>query len=1183
MTAAARNRTGRRPLWSALLLVAAGAALLALVVALSMRPPRRPTIADANRHLAQREIDQAIQVLNQMLTYEPDRIDALLLRGDSHLRQQPPDHDAARRDFNRVLELEPDSPNARLGLLHIEFDVLNELPRARQQNAAFREIAQSALDIAEEHPGMGRPLGLAGRAKHALFRYHARQVVLIVEELAGAEAPDEVLTGLMSGQFEPAEAFYDSWIKREPRVAELGLAEHLATAKLNFHRTISHLEQAGDIDIRKGDPQSELFLATLLLEQGALAEAIERADRAQRMPGCDIAQAALVRSRAMAAQAEQFEEAGQSEEAESVRNRAIALLSPILSDRPDAEDVRDFLVAQHLRLGDYRAAANLGPARHDPVARHLAVALPYMGDGQYSRAIEELSLVTSRRTNVERFQHISGLTMSEGVGIEAAKRGIEHFRQAIRARPNFVPARIHLARLYLNTGYYSISREQCLSVLAISNRPSNLDPRMYLILAESERGLGNYDKVIPWLNEALHSSDSGQALIREARLLVQLGPIDQAVVPDSQLPPATHPTDARVRGHVYLSEGDLANAERSFRRATALDPECLMSFVHLAEAFRADGQLDQAEEYYLTALDRGERFMLPDNAAVHFGLGALYLQKEQNADAREHLEQALEIDEDHHAARIALVGLLIREDDYETALDQLRTLEYSREERADVIFLIALLHSVRARQPDYVLRRYIESIREYEGDIGRDDIRDERHRRIARAARKYELALRRDPRFRYIRELSLIRAKLGIRSTPEFDKMTTACRRAVEDAGSHDRAVLLRRLAVAYLATGDAENAVRALQSAYEDVRAAEHPDISEDLRIRFTMANALLSARQTREARAIIAEMRAAAPVGVQAYVETVNRLLPPYSVHLDSFHQTLDTALLHEQTWRDQSVALLLARANPFWLSAAEQLYARMVRRTPGDISARQALAELHVVQARLRSASGDEEGAADYLDKAEEVCRGIIRNAPDYPLAYRNIALIAELRSREEAMAKGTPEERLAALQEPIRLYQQAIGQTDGRFWLPILELAAIYRRAGANEQASQFYRVVAEMEPQPGYVLNAYENLAATEQRDLDAAYEYIRQNGPEHPFNRGVAEAMGILIQRLNEIDREAENLKNPCPLLPSNPAVLYHLALAYAESGRNDRALDILDPLLDGDVPFYERNDAIALRHRLLP
>ncbi|MFO7898978.1 MAG: tetratricopeptide repeat protein [Planctomycetota bacterium] len=958
MVAAAGSRNRRIP-WPALFVLGAGVALLAVALLLALRPKPGATVADAREQLARGQVDQAVDVLNRVLTGQPENTRALLLRARCQLAYEPPDYEAARRDFRRVLELEPGHPPARLGLVRVDLEALTARPRHEQAPDAFQEIVRSAREIAEAHPERLGPYAVIGRAHHALFTYHARQAALILEEAGGAEPVEAGVAGVLVGRFAAAETFCDEWRAREPDAGGAGLKEHLDAAREHFALAVDNLQTACGTDAGPGRPETELFLAELFLNRGELEQAIARADRAMKRPGADVARAALVRTRALDEQAEQLATAGQADDAEQLTRGNIEFLRPVLRDYPEAGDLRELLAAQYVRVGRYSDAADVADYGAEPSRRRrgrYVVALSHLRDGRYDEAVAELSRTRRAMKDDPRFHHAFGLALSGAVASDAPEQAIEQFQHVVLLRPNFLPARFHLARLYVGKSWFGRAKEQCERILESPNRPERFELQVYLLLSEVERGLRNYDEVIPRLREAARLAPTGDALLAGARLLAEPGtpdPRDAGSRADS--PAESDPTYLCVRGYVYLDQKKLEPALESFKRAATLDPEYLMAYVHMANAHESAGQLDQAAEMYKEALDRNERLALPRNAALHFGLAVLYIRQKRFGPAAEHLQQALEIDDGHAASRAWLADLHLRRGELGKALNQIRTVIYAGEDRAALRFCAGLIQSLRARQSDDEIRQQIHGTARLTGaggDVSRDDVESERRHRWDRAARQYERALRLDPNFRYFHELIPIHAMQAVRFPVAFYKMAQTCRRALQDAPPADRPRLRRQLAAACLAVGLKDKALEAARLALQLALDAEPADEAEVLRSRFVLANCLLATKQFGEARAEAARMSGAVPGFKQAYTRMVNRLAL-YAAAPERHPRRGVAMTLHKLAGRDLCLALLFSRSAAPWHPFARDLHSRIVRKEPGSILARQALAELYVVASRLRAA--------------------------------------------------------------------------------------------------------------------------------------------------------------------------------------------------------------------------------------
>ncbi len=127
----------------------------------------------------------------------------------------------------------------------------------------------------------------------------------------------------------------------------------------------------------------------------------------------------------------------------------------------------------------------------------------------------------------------------------------------------------------------------------------------------------------------------------------------------------------------------------------------------------------------------------------------------------------------------------------------------------------------------------------------------------------------------------------------------------------------------------------------------------------------------------------------------------------------------------------------------------------------------------------------------------------------------------------------------------------------------------------------YEQVIALNPQQVQALNDYANLCAEEKKNLDKAIEYARKAKELSPFDGAVADTLGVLHTLLGQPDAAVEHLEQARCLLPSHPTVRYHLAVAYDQTGKKEKALALLDELMESDAKFPERAEAETLRGRL--
>lgn len=264
-------------------------------------------------------------------------------------------------------------------------------------------------------------------------------------------------------------------------------------------------------------------------------------------------------------------------------------------------------------------------------------------------------------------------TFNEGVGLlkegnhSAAK---EKFLEALRLDPKLILAESALAGIYLEEKDYPAAIASAQKLVAAE--PGN--PRGYRILydsykasgknAEAEevfvqlKGLGaEGDTVAMIYNEGVASLKLGDTNAARARFLeaLQLNPelvqahealailygneknYAEAIVHAEKA--LVHKPDSRTLKQVsydaYKALGDQAKAEAMFQQLIAGDPKAMSSqlFNQGSEAFNA-GKTQEALDLFEKSLQAD-----PTNARAHYQLGLCYVNLDQKAKAKEHLQK----------------------------------------------------------------------------------------------------------------------------------------------------------------------------------------------------------------------------------------------------------------------------------------------------------------------------------------------------------------------------------------------------------------------------------------------------------------------------------------------------------------------------------------------------------------
>lgn len=105
-------------------------------------------------------------------------------------------------------------------------------------------------------------------------------------------------------------------------------------------------------------------------------------------------------------------------------------------------------------------------------------------------------------------------------------------------------------------------------------------------------------------------------------------------------------------GNESAADGDLIKAEREYRTAIALNPDCLSGYIGLGFICFMHGQWEMALEFYVKALA-----LNPESPDAHYGIGRVLLETKRESEAVPELQRALHLDPTFTDARDTLTYL----------------------------------------------------------------------------------------------------------------------------------------------------------------------------------------------------------------------------------------------------------------------------------------------------------------------------------------------------------------------------------------------------------------------------------------------------------------------------------------------------------------------------------------------
>jgi len=1134
---------------------------------------RAPVSVEQALHaMDMRRFHSAAKMLTGIIEREPDNVAARLARGECYVNIGR--YRFARADFLRALKLQPGLPAAELGLALV-----------LAGDEKYEEALAAASKTAKANPSLLKPYAVIGKIHYGLFEAEARECVRICEEDKKNQRALAAAAEVRLGRFGAGEAYWQDWYGRDPAAAaQSGLRKRLDRAKEQFELALRNLTIGAGRTAElpgAGDVDTLLALAAALLGKGDIDEAVQVAGAMALLGGPATVHAAVVKAEALAERADRLMRQGAAENDPKLIERAakanresIELLEGVLEKHPDTAPIRDKLVMQYVRAGMFdKAEERLRRTTGQPLttnARYVR-GIVHLAKGEYDDAVSEFLTIREKMLTDPGFHFSLGMAYyRQSAAAASFSFAADEFSTVVKLRPNFVPARFRLAKLYLRKGWHREARDQCEKILAIPGRSRRLNAQVYLMLSEASRGLKDYDQVYEALDAAYREVPSESTLMRQYIFMIGQDKEDEVLRNIAALLDKANdtPTYACIRGYAYLKKGMPKKAVESFEKALILDPQYIMGYVHLAGAYEALNRPLEAVKQCERAIEMVKSLELADNPGLHYRLGVLLVGQGVLSRGETELRRAAELDRKHVPARLRLAALELRRRNFKAALEQARTVTRLAARSPEARLLVGLIYSACARRSDDEIRPEVaERLAKLPPAQRREptgrDIQIERRMYWGLAVKNYEKAFELDPRSRHSYEVGVIYAVQG-----KFGKMASVYLRALNVSPPAAKPQLLRRLATAYLCTGDHDNAVKTARQAVDAGRALPKQEPNEELRNRFALANCLIAQGDFSGARAEVGRAKDAVPGFQQAYLEMIGRL-----VKIDARFTPEaggKTVRRHVVVGQHLNLGLFFSRAGIVWLPYAERAYNKVIKEDAGNIVALYLLSDLYLVTSRAAKAD-------DPLKKAEDVNRRILKLSAGFAPALRNLAAIEDVRTRAAASAETTPEKRLAAQAKAVELYGAAIRAAPG-FWVAKLELATIYQRAGVNDKAMQLYEEVIKLKPNEVRALNDYANLCAEEKKNLDKAVEYAKRAKKLSPFSGAVADTLGVLHTILGDTAAAVEQLEEARSLLPNHPTVLYHLAVAYAKGGKKQEALAILDELLRS-VPGHK--EAQVLRKEL--
>jgi tetratricopeptide (TPR) repeat protein len=289
--------------------------------------------------------------------------------------------------------------------------------------------------------------------------------------------------------------------------------------------------------------------------------------------------------------------------------------------------VAEQLDAASLRLTELLDARPAGPADQ------IAVAYGDLGMAYAAYEFDAAAAVCFAGASALdpedfRWHHLLGFVKARGGDLDAAE---QHFFEALRKQPRYVPAAVRLADIWLARGQPERALPHLMRAVALRPEEASVLDR----LGEAALSQRDYNSALTWFQNALAmASDANRLHYSIAMAYRGLGRLEEAkehlalrgeVGVKPRDPVVDELTDLLggtaaflLRGRMAYRAGHYDEAVAAFARAAAESPENVAAQVNLGAALAEGGRKEEAARILRQALEGA-----PDNLPARFNLGQI--------------------------------------------------------------------------------------------------------------------------------------------------------------------------------------------------------------------------------------------------------------------------------------------------------------------------------------------------------------------------------------------------------------------------------------------------------------------------------------------------------------------------------------------------------------------------------
>lgn len=299
-----------------------------------------------------------------------------------------------------------------------------------------------------------------------------------------------------------------------------------------------------------------------------------------------------------------------------------------------------------------------------------AIADLYHGWGFVEEAIEILEqLLKKFPTDGEIITKIASLY----IDVEKDDEAIELLNRIDRNDPFYVQALVQLADVYEAQGLYEVAEKKLFEAKEIEPDEKVLD----FALAELFFATGQYNRAIPFYERVSpHFTTFNDVSITErlAESHAFLGHYEEAFQYYESIDD-DHPDTLFKYGYTAKQHGKESVAISVWQELIEMDPHYYAVYPLLAQLYLDQGR----EEDALRIIERGLTYN-DFHKELHVMRAQIALNKNDKEKAKEHIEQAIDIDIDYKDAILMYIDLLKAEDDYDQIV---QFLQFMKEQGAN--------------------------------------------------------------------------------------------------------------------------------------------------------------------------------------------------------------------------------------------------------------------------------------------------------------------------------------------------------------------------------------------------------------------------------------------------------------------------------------------------------------------